>query len=187
MLIWSNVRAKFARTSLQLSHLKEFFMRRVISSILTGTLLGLVGLGLWESQTGQRSLAQVSKIAKKKASAKPTLDGAWRLVSIKDPRTQRMRPLPGGIETIKLLVGGRYSWTVVQNGKAVGGAGGRYKVDGESYTEDVTYALGDNNQVMVGHSFDFTWKIENGKWHHMGTLKVGTAAQEVDELWEPAP
>ena len=162
-------------------------MRRVISSILTGTLLGLVGLGLWESQTGQRSLAQVSKIAKKKASAKPTLDGAWRLVSIKDHRTQRMRPLPAGIEMIKLLVGGRYSWTVVQNGKAVSGAGGRYKVDGESYTEEVTYALGDNNQAMVGHSFDFTWKIENGKWHHVGTLKIGTVAQDVDEFWEPAP
>ena len=187
MLIWSNVQAKFARTSLQLSHLKEFFMRRVISSILTGTLLGLVGLGLWGSHSGQRAVAQVSKVAKKTASAKPTLDGAWQLVSIKDPRTKRMRPLPAGIEMIKLLAGGRYSWTVVQNGKAVSGAGGRYKVDGESYTEEVTYALGDNNQAMVGHSFDFTWKIENGKWHHMGTLKIGTVAQEIDEFWEPAP
>ena len=162
-------------------------MRRVLSSILTGTVLVLVGLGLWESQTGQRSVAQIAKIAKKSASAKPMLDGAWQLVSIKDPRTKRMRPLPAGIEMIKLVAGGRYSWTVVQQGKAVAGAGGRYKVNGDSYTEEVTYALGDNNQAMVGHSFDFTWKIENGKWHHVGTLKVGTVAQEVDELWEPAP
>jgi len=162
-------------------------MRRVMSSVVTGTTVALVGLGLMVSHTGQRAVAQATKIAKKKASAKPTLDGAWRLVSMKDPRTQRMRALPAGIEMIKLLVGGRYALTVVQNGKAVAGMGGRYKVDGQSYTEDVTYALGENNQPMVGNSFDFTWKIEDGKWHHMGTLKIGTAAQPVDEIWEPAP
>src|SRR5271169_1726577 len=114
MFIWSNVQAKFVRPSLQLSHLKEFFMRRVLSSILTGTLLVLVGLGLLESHTGNWAVAQISKIAKKNASAKPMLDGAWQLVSAKDPRTKRMRPLPAGLEMIKLLAGGRYSWTVVQ-------------------------------------------------------------------------
>jgi hypothetical protein len=162
-------------------------MRRVISSILTGTTLALVGTGLLQSHTGQRALAQVDKVAKKKSSTTPTLDGAWRMVSVKDHRTQMMRKLPAGLEMIKLLVGGHYSWTVVQNGKAVGGAGGRYKVDGQSYTEEVTYAVGDNNQAIVGHSFDFTWKIEDGKWHHVGTLRIGTAAQPVDEIWEPAP
>jgi hypothetical protein len=161
-------------------------MRRVLSSMLTGTTLALVGLGLLESHTGHRAVGQVDKTVKKKASAKASLDGAWRLVSVKDPRTQRMRKLPSGIEMIKLLVGGRYSWTVVQNGKAVAGAGGLYKVQGESYTEEVTYAVGDNNQPMVGHIFDFTWKIEDGKWHHKGTLKVGAATQEIDEIWEPA-
>jgi hypothetical protein len=53
--------------------------------------------------------------------------------------------------------------------------------------EEVTYAVGDNNQAMVGHSFDFTWKIEDGKWRHVGTLRIGRAAQSVDEIWEPAP
>jgi hypothetical protein len=162
-------------------------MRHVLSFIFAGTTLLLVGSGLLVSHLGQTAVAQVAKIAKKKASPKPTLDGAWRLVSIKDARTQRMGQLPAGLEMIKLLVGGRYSMTGVQNGKAVAGMGGRYKVNGESYTEEVTYALGNNNQVMVGHSFDFTWKIEDGKWHHMGTLKIGTAAQEIDEIWEPAP
>ena len=42
---------------------------------------------------------------------------------------------------IKLVAGGRYSWTVVQQGKAVAGAGGRYKVNGDSYTEKVTSPL----------------------------------------------
>jgi hypothetical protein len=162
-------------------------MRRVLSSILAIATLLLVGLGLLASHTGQPAVAQVAKIAKKKASPKAALDGAWRMVSMKDPRTQRMRQLPAGIEMTKLLVGGRYSMTGVQNGKVVACMGGRYKVDGQSYTEEVTYSLSDNNQAMVGHSFDFTWKIEDGKWHHIGTLKIGTAAQEIDEIWEPAP
>jgi hypothetical protein len=163
-------------------------MRRILSSVLAGSTVALVGMGLLDWHAGQRASAQIAKkIAQKPASAKSALDGAWQMVSMKDPRTQTIRRLPAGTEITKLLVGGRYSWTVVQNGKAIGGAGGRYKVNGQSYTEDVTYALGDNNQPMVGHSFNFTWNIENGKWHHMGTLRIGNVAQEIDEIWEPAP
>ena len=41
--------------------------------------------------------------------------------------------------------------------------------------------------ALVGNTFPFTWKIENGKWHHKGTLKLGAAKQEVNEIWEPVP
>jgi len=82
---------------------------------------------------------------------------------------------------------GRYAWTVAQNGKAFGGAGGQCQVDDLAYTETVTYVLTDNSQPLVGKSFKFTWKIEGGKWHHQGKLQVGAAAQEIDEIWERVP
>jgi len=90
----------------------------------------------------------------------------------------------------KLVVGGRCIWTVVQDGKAVAGAGGTYALDDDSYTENVTFSLNNdarNAQVLVGKSFKFTWKIEGGQWHHKGVLDVGTAQQEIDELWERIP
>ena len=98
-----------------------------------------------------------------------------------------MREMPPGVEMIKLLVGGQYAWTVVRDGKAVSGAGGKYTVDDETYSETMVYSVGSNMLAMVGSTFPFTWKIENGKWHHKGTLKLGAAKQEVNEVWEPVP
>jgi hypothetical protein len=87
----------------------------------------------------------------------------------------------------KLIVGGRYAWTSVQNGKAVGGARGQYQVDDLAHTEMVTYVLTDNSQPLIGKTVKFTWKIEGGKWHHQGILKAGAVAQEIDEIWERVP
>jgi hypothetical protein len=118
---------------------------------------------------------------------KSPLDGAWKIVSTKDPRSGRMRQLPPGLEFTKLVVGGRYIWTVVQGDKVRAGAGGSFKVEGDEYTENVVFALGENQQPMAGKSFTFSWKIEDGKWYHKGTLKIGNAQQEIDEIWERVP
>jgi hypothetical protein len=162
-------------------------MRRVSSSILPWIAVVLLGFGLLVSHTASWAIAQDGKKTKQKAAGKLTLEGAWRLVSTKEPRSGQMRKVPPGFEMTKLIVGGRYAWTVVQNGRAIGGAGGQYQVDDSTYTEAVTYVLTDNSQPMVGKSFKFTWKIEDGKWHHRGTLKAGAAAQEIDEIWERIP
>ena len=58
----------------------------------------------------------------------------------------------------------------------------------KTYTETVTYSVGDRYAAAwSASSFEFTWKIEDGKWHHQGTLKVGAARQEIDEIWERVP
>ena len=41
-----------------------------------------------------------------------------------------------------------------------------------------------NQQQMAGKSFNFTWKFEDGKWRHKGTIKIGNGEQEINELWE---
>jgi hypothetical protein len=124
---------------------------------------------------------------KTKPKAKSPLDGAWRLVSAKDPRSGEMKKLPEGVELFKLVVDGRFVWTYVQNNKAVGGAGGRYTVDNDTYTEITEFALAPNQVPMTGKSFNFSWKIEDGKWYHKGTLKIGNGKQEIDQIFERVP
>jgi hypothetical protein len=98
-----------------------------------------------------------------------------------------MRGVPPGVEMTKLVVGGRYAWTVVRGGKALGGAGGKYEVDDKTYTETVVYSVGESMMPLVGKSCPFQWTIEDGKWHHKGTLEAGAVRQEIDEIWEPVP
>jgi hypothetical protein len=87
----------------------------------------------------------------------------------------------------KLVAGGRYAWTIVQNGRLLGGMGGSYSTDEGTYTETVMYAVGDNDRLLIGKSFKFTWTIDGGKWHHKATLEIGNARQEINEVWERVP
>jgi hypothetical protein len=147
----------------------------------------IVGIGFVVSHAGERAGARDDRNVKPKPQGMTALDGAWRLVRSKDPRTGQMRGMPPGVEMTKLLVGGQYAWTVVREGTALGGAGGKYKVDDKTYSETVVYSVGENMLPLVGRACPFTWTIEGGKWHHKGTLKVGSIKQEVDEIWEPVP
>jgi hypothetical protein len=160
-------------------------MNRVLLFPRSQIIVMIVGLVV--SHADQRAGAQTDKNAKQRPQGKTRLDGAWRLVRSKDPRTGQMRGMPPGVEMTKLLVGGRYAWTVVRDGKAVSGAGGKFTVDDKTYTEIVVYSVGQNMVPLVGTTCPFTWTIEDGQWHHKGTLKVGAARQEIDEIWEPAP
>jgi hypothetical protein len=160
-------------------------MRRISSFLLWALALAVVAPVL--VLLGPAHIAAGQDAKKEKAKADSPLDGAWKLVSAKDPRNGQMRKLPAGIEMTKLIVGGRYVWTVVQADKVVAGAGGSYKVKDDEYTESVAFVLGANQQPMAGKSFTFSWKIEDGKWRHKGTLKVGNTQQEIDEIWERVP
>jgi hypothetical protein len=156
------------------------FLSRVVVSASCG-----LSLFFWPAE--RDVVAQDQKGGKAPLQAKSLLEGAWRLVTSKDPASGQARRLPDGVEMTKLIVGGRYVWMVVRDGKAIAGAGGNYTVDGDSYTESVSYVLNNDQRMadaMVGKSFKFAWKIENGKWHHKGTMKFENGQQFVDELWE---
>ena len=56
-----------------------------------------------------------------------------------------------------------------------------------NYTENVVFPSRSNQQAMVGKSFTFSWKIEDGKWHHQGTLKSATPGRKIHEIWERIP
>ena len=164
-------------------------MRLIMSRLSSkNVVLALfIGFGCAAAVAVPFSLAHARKSDKPKRERGSPLEGAWRLVSSKDPRSGAIRPLPPGIEMTKLVVGGRYAWTVSRDGKAIGGAGGEYQVDENTYTEAVRYSIGANSQLLVSKNFTFSWKIKDGHWHHMGTLAIDKLKQEIDEVWERCP
>jgi TRAP-type mannitol/chloroaromatic compound transport system substrate-binding protein len=112
------------------------------------------------------------------------LEGAWRLVEQKNGDAQQYQKLPEGTEMIKYVTGGRFVWTVVQEGKITAALGGKYKVDKDKYTETIEYYHGDGQASLVGKSFDFTWKVDENAWLHSGVIKVADQDVKIDEKWE---
>ena len=53
-----------------------------------------------------------------------SLEGAWRQVEQKNGQAQEYVKLPDGTVMTDCIVGGRFIWTIVQNGKVVGVCGG---------------------------------------------------------------
>ena len=120
-----------------------------------------------------------------KASVKPSpLDGAWKLVEAKRGEGQDYTKPPEGTEMIKYVTGGRFVWTVVQDGRVSAAAGGKYTVDKDKFTESIEYVHGEGQASLVGKSFDFTWKVDGNTWLHVGTIKVNDQEIKIDEKYE---
>ena len=114
-----------------------------------------------------------------------SVEGAWRQVEQKNGEAQEYRKLPDGTVMTDCIVGGRFIWTVVQNGKVVGVAGGRYKADKDKFTEIIEYVSGDGvPESFVGSSFEFTVKVDGEKMTKIGTIQVGGQDFKIDEKWE---
>jgi hypothetical protein len=120
----------------------------------------------------------------KAGDKKSPLDGAWKMVTQKNGDEQDYKTLPEGLEQIDHIVGGRFVWTLVQNGKVVAAAGGRYKVDKDTFSEIIDYTLGDGLESFVGKTFEFTAKLDGDTWHKVGTIKVNDQDYKIDEKWE---
>jgi hypothetical protein len=150
-------------------------------------LSGICGIAV--AQQRQTQPKRTSPGDSKTAAGDPAraLDGAWRLVKSLDPRSGQLREVPSGIEMTKLVVGGRYGWIVSRNGQVLAGAGGTYNFAPNAYSETVTYAVGQNQQPLIGTTTRFTWRLEGNTWYHKGTIRVGQAKQEIDEVWERVP
>jgi hypothetical protein len=113
------------------------------------------------------------------------VEGAWRQVEQKNGNAEEYQKVPEGTEMIDCIVGGRFIWTVVQKGKVVGVAGGRYKADKDKFTEIIEYVSGDGvPESFVGSSFDFTVKVDGDKMTKVGTIQVGGQDFKIDEKWE---
>ena len=113
------------------------------------------------------------------------LEGAWKQVEQKNGDAQEYQKFPEGMEMINLVTGGRFVWTVVSKGRVVSVAGGKYRVDGDKYTETIEYVSGQGvPESFVGSTFDFTCKVDGDTLHKVGTIQVNGQDYKIDEKWE---
>jgi len=112
------------------------------------------------------------------------LDGAWKLVEQRNGDAQEYQKLAEGMEQIKYVTGGRFIWTMNQGGRITSGAGGKYKVDKDKYTETIESFAGDGQESLMGKTFEFTWKLEGKTWLHVGKITVNGQELKIDEKWE---
>ena len=120
-----------------------------------------------------------------KQGDKPSpIEGAWKLVERKNGEAQDYQKLPEGVEMIKYITGGRFVWTIVKEGRILGAAGGKYKVDKDRYAESIEYIEGEGNASIVGRTFDFTGKVDGRKWHQVGVIKFNDQDLKIDEKYE---
>ena len=114
-----------------------------------------------------------------------SVEGAWREVEQKNGDAQEYVKPPDGTVMTDLIVGGRFIWTIVTNGKVVGVAGGRYKTDKDKFSEIIEYVSGDGiPESFVGSTFEFTVKVDGEKMTKVGTIQVGGQDFKIDEKWE---
>jgi hypothetical protein len=114
-----------------------------------------------------------------------SVEGAWKQVEQKNGNAQEFQKLPDGMVMIDCVAGGRFIWTMVQNGKVVGVCGGRYKSERDKFTEIIEYVSGEGvPESFVGSSFEFTVKIDGDKMTKVGTIQVGGQDYKIDEKWE---
>ena len=113
------------------------------------------------------------------------IEGAWKEVEARNGDAQEYQKTPAGGVITDLIVGGRFALTIVQEGKVVGLIGGRYKSEGDKYTETIEFVSGEGMpDSFVGSSFEFTVKFDGDKFTKVGTIKVGGQDYKIDEKWE---
>lgn len=114
-----------------------------------------------------------------------SVEGAWRQVESKNGAATEYQKLPDGVEMTDCIVGGRFVWTIVHDGKLLGAAGGRCKVEKDKFTEVIEFVSGQGvPESFVGSTFEFTVKVEGDAMTKVGTIKVSGQDYKIDEKWE---
>lgn len=130
-------------------------------------------------------LAALPAFAARADDAAKSIEGAWRQVEQKNGDAPEYQKPPDGMEMIDHIVGGRFVWTVVRDGKVLGLAGGRYKAEKDRFTEIIEYVSGEGiPESFVGSTFEFTLKMDGDSFTKVGTIQVNGQDYKIDEKWE---
>jgi hypothetical protein len=114
---------------------------------------------------------------KKKAKANKLI-GTWKVLSIKNGGVDS--PLPQGAVMLKHVTPTHFIWVQYDStGRVTRTVGGPYKVKGDSYIEIPQYGFSSDFAKLQGNPQKFTWRIEENKWYHQGTLSYGLPIEEV--------
>jgi hypothetical protein len=111
------------------------------------------------------------------SAASCDLLGSWEMVSMKMVTSdstveydESERP------TLKVLNGTHWMFIRQSGDRFIFAQGGRYTLEGDTYTETVEYSADPAN---IGQSYTFTCSVEGENWHHRG----GLGNVQYDELW----
>src|SRR3954469_7043361 len=133
---------------------------------------------------GLVALSALSARSDDKAKPHP-VEGAWKEIEAKNGAAQEYRKTAEGLAITDVIVGGRFVLTMVQDGKVAGLIGGRYKADGDKFTEIIEFVSGDGiPESFVGSSFEFKVKFDGDTFTKLGTIQVGGQDFKIDEKWE---
>lgn len=108
-------------------NLKLFVMKTKAVLILTLFTLAISGIAC----KGQVSPEEMN------------ITGVWRLVRNNPARDSAMKEFPAEFTEIKQITDGHFSWMLMSDaeGTVFNGAGGTYRLDGDTYTETIDYGL----------------------------------------------
>jgi hypothetical protein len=130
-------------------------------------------------------------------NALESLEGSWRLVSIKDQDDQWQSP-PSDRVYEKYISPTHFTWVSYSSelDTLYGTGGGIYDYDMESstYTEDIKFFLPAGSNEL-GQAIPFDVHFEDGKWYHTGHAKVFefdpdtgenvvVDSSRIEEIWE---
>jgi hypothetical protein len=133
---------------------------------------------------GLMALSALAVTARAEDKAK-SIEGAWTQVEKKNGAAQEYQKLPEGRVMTDHIVGGRFVWTIVQDGKLVALAGGRYKAEKDKFIEIIEYVSGQGvPESFVGSTFEFTVKLDGDTFTKVGTIQVNGQDFKIDEKWE---
>jgi hypothetical protein len=120
----------------------------------------------------------------------PPLVGTWKMIAQKIVHPDRVEENlkigdtpPGGNFQIKILTDPHFAFgRMSENGEEVTAGGGRYDIEGDTYTEVIEYHT---SAPLVGTEIPFNWEIdEKGHWLHTGVIGSFTLF-EIYELIDP--
>lgn len=108
--------------------------------------------------------------------------GTWKLVSTKYGDATEFMKRGDAAQRIKHITATHFTWIeVITDSKTIQtGAGGKYTMEGTTYTETIDYA-GEGMEAFVGKPQKFTVKVEGDKLHQSGELSNGL---KIEEVWE---
>jgi hypothetical protein len=114
------------------------------------------------------------------------LIGTWRMVSAKYGGSES--ELPTQLTVLKHVTPTHMTWmrAVPDSGEVVAMACGKWKLDGDQYSEVPEFGMGSAFATVKGERHVFTCKIVGDRWHHTGKLATGLTIEEVWERQRPA-
>jgi hypothetical protein len=111
-----------------------------------------------------------------------SIQGTWKLVSTNyGSNPSGFTDLPAIIVRMKLITDTHFTWVGFStiDKKVSSSAGGKYTLDGNTYTESIDFGL--NMDTYIGQKHAFTVKVEGDRLFMSGSLSDGLS---IAEIWE---